>query len=145
MATIVAFWCLPNFNSNSRPLNNGLDKNALHIWIQNDLSFSKLFKIHRSDVKWQLNDPENYLQCRKQKNHSSEIRGLCLMKLKLFLESVCVTTFYTTIREAVLWPDCQIHFISFYFPFCSFIGPILVQNASDQCQMNIRWASDAFW
>ena len=43
MATIVAFWWryLANFNSNSRPLNICLDKNALRIWIQNDLSFFK--------------------------------------------------------------------------------------------------------
>ena len=56
----VLFWVVQNFRPFSRPLNSGLEKNALHIWIQNDLSFSKLFKIWKSDKKWQLNNPNNY-------------------------------------------------------------------------------------
>ena len=48
---------LQNFKSNSRPLNIGLETNALHIWIQNDLSFSKLFEIHKLEGKWLLNNP----------------------------------------------------------------------------------------
>ena len=54
---MFSFGVMPNFGSNARPLNNGLEKNALHIWIQNDLSFSKLFEIWKSDKKWQLNNP----------------------------------------------------------------------------------------
>ena len=49
-------WIQPR--SNARPLNGGLEKNALHIWIQNDLSFSKLFKICKLDKKWQMNNPK---------------------------------------------------------------------------------------
>ena len=48
---------MQNFRSNARPLNGGLEKNALHIWIQNDLSFSKLFEIWKLDEKWQMNIP----------------------------------------------------------------------------------------
>ena len=62
MATLVAFFMrnLPDFKSNSRPLNNGLERNALHIQIQNDLSFSKLFEIWRLDVLWLLGHPTLY-------------------------------------------------------------------------------------
>ena len=48
---------MQKFRSNARPLNSGLEKNALHIWIQNDLSFSKLFEISKLDEKWQVNNP----------------------------------------------------------------------------------------
>ena len=47
---MFSFRIVQNFRPNSRPLNSGLEKNALYIWIQNDLSFSKLFKIWKSDV-----------------------------------------------------------------------------------------------
>ena len=60
----VLFWIVQNFRPNSRPLNSGLEKNALHIWIQNDLSFSKLFKIWKSVKKWQLNNPRVKLSSR---------------------------------------------------------------------------------
>ena len=57
----VLFWGntkkMPNFRSNLRPLNIDLEKNALHIWIQNDLSFSKRFEIWKSDKLWQMNNP----------------------------------------------------------------------------------------
>ena len=43
--TLISFGITPKFRSNLRPLNINLEKNALQIWIQNDLSFSKLFKI----------------------------------------------------------------------------------------------------
>ena len=52
---------MPNFRSNARPLNSGLEQNALHIWIQNDLSFSKLFEISKLDEKWQVNNPISYV------------------------------------------------------------------------------------
>ena len=55
--TLISFGITPNFRSNLRPLNIDLEKNALHIWIQNDLSFSKLFKIWKSDKLWQMNNP----------------------------------------------------------------------------------------
>ena len=42
-----------NFRSNSRPLNINLEGYALHNQIQNDLSFSKLFEICKSDKLWQ--------------------------------------------------------------------------------------------
>ena len=54
---VFSLGVVQNFRPNSRPLNSGLEKNALHIWIQNDLSFSKLFEIWKSDKKWQLNNP----------------------------------------------------------------------------------------
>ena len=54
---MFSFRIVQNFRPNSRPLNSGLEKNALHIWIQNDLSFSKLFEIWKSNKKWQLNNP----------------------------------------------------------------------------------------
>ena len=41
------------FRCNARPLNSGLEKIALHIWIQNDLSFPKLFEIWRLEYFWQ--------------------------------------------------------------------------------------------
>ena len=52
---------MQNFRSNARPLNSGLEKNALHIWIQNDFSFSELFEIWKSDKKWQMNNPSTYV------------------------------------------------------------------------------------
>ena len=55
--TLISFGITPNFRSNLRPLNIDLEKNALHIWIQNDLSFSKLFEISKLDEKWQVNNP----------------------------------------------------------------------------------------
>ena len=59
--TLISFGITPNFRSNLRPLNINLEKNALHIWIQNDLSFSKLFEIWKSDKLWQMNDPNTML------------------------------------------------------------------------------------
>ena len=59
---MFSFRIVQNFRPNSRPLNSGLEKNALHIWIQNDLSFSKLFEIWKSDKKWQLNNPNKRTQ-----------------------------------------------------------------------------------
>ena len=41
------------FRCNARPLNSGLEKIGLHIWIQNDLSFPKLFEIWRLEYFWQ--------------------------------------------------------------------------------------------
>ena len=54
---VFSLGVVQNFRSNSRPLNSSLEKNALHIWIQNEISFSKLFEIWKSDDKWQLNNP----------------------------------------------------------------------------------------
>ena len=54
---MISFGVVQKFRSNARPLNSGLEKNALHIWIQNDLSFSKLFEISKLDEKWQVNNP----------------------------------------------------------------------------------------
>ena len=58
---MFSFRIVQNFRPNSRPLNSGLEKNALHIWIQNDLSFSKLFEIWKSDELWQMNNPNNLM------------------------------------------------------------------------------------
>ena len=55
--TLISFGITPNFRSNLRPLNIDLEKNALNIWNQNDLSFSKLVKIYKSDILWQMNNP----------------------------------------------------------------------------------------
>ena len=61
---MFSFRIVQNFRANSQPLNSSLEKNALHIWIQNDLSFSKLFEIWKSDKKWQLNNPNIHAHTR---------------------------------------------------------------------------------
>ena len=65
---MFSFEVVQNFRSNSRPLNSGLENNALHIWIQNDLSFSKLFEICKSDVLWLLGHPNHYLSAHNISN-----------------------------------------------------------------------------
>ena len=47
--TLISFGITPNFRSNLRPLNIDLEKNALHIWIQNE--------IWKSGKLWQMNNP----------------------------------------------------------------------------------------
>ena len=64
---MISFGVMQKFRSNARPLNSGLEKNDLHIWIQNDPSFSKLFEISKLDEKWQVNNPTEQKRHRKEK------------------------------------------------------------------------------
>ena len=104
MATIVAVFVifLPNFRSNARPLNRGLEENAWYIWIQNDLSFLNLFEICKLDGLWQVNNPK-LLTLKYIKNHylrmwnAKVVKKLLLFsaKLKRQFHVLDVPQFYT--------------------------------------------------